>query len=169
METGDEPAGGRGALFAQRIEREEIPEQSPVVELEAYWNSLPRSNGLPSRRDIDPVEIGGELLPWIFLLDVLREDGQLDYLYRLSGTSNVELVGRDSTGRRASEIFGSEERAFLIDTFDVTVAEKVPTYWYAEVPQEQYDSVKVYRGLFPLADDGVTVDKLICAAAPSIT
>lgn len=169
MKTGDGPVGGLGSLFAQRIEREDLPERSLVVELEAYWNSLPREGGLPARRDIDPVEIGGELLSWIFLLDVLREDGQLDYLYRLSGTSNVELVGRDATGRRASEIFGTEERTFLIDTFDVTVAEGVPTYWYAEVPQDRYDFVRVYRGLFPLAEDGITVDKLICAAVPSKT
>jgi hypothetical protein len=80
MKTGDGPAGGKWALFAQRMERGDLPEQSLVVELEAYWNSLPCSDGLPSRRDIDPVEIGGELLPWIFLLDVIREDGRLDYL-----------------------------------------------------------------------------------------
>ena len=55
MKTGDEPAGGTGSLFAQRIERGDIPELSLVVELEAYWNSFLCSNGLPSRRDIDPV------------------------------------------------------------------------------------------------------------------
>ena len=80
MKTGHGPAGGTGSLFAQRIERGDIPELSLVVELEAYWNSLPCSDGLPSRRDIDPVEIGGALLPWIFLLDVICEDGRLDYL-----------------------------------------------------------------------------------------
>lgn len=136
MKTGDGPAGGKGALFAQRMERGDLPEQSLVVELEAYWNSLPCSDGLPSRRDIDPVEIGGELLPWIFLLDVIREDGRLDYLYRLTGTSNVELVGRDPTGQRASEIFANDEHAFVIETFDQTVNERMPTYWYAEVPQD---------------------------------
>ena len=92
----DELAGGRGSLFAKRVMREELPEQPLLVELENYWNSLPSSNGLPSRRDIDPTEIGGGLLPWIFMLDVIREDGELDYLYRLTGTSNVELVERDS-------------------------------------------------------------------------
>ena len=166
MKTGDGPAGGKWALFAQRMERGDLPEQSLVVELEAYWNSLPCSDGLPSRRDIDPVEIGGELLPWIFLLDVIREDGRLDYLYRLTGTSNVELVGRDPTGQRASEIFADDEHAFVIETFDQTVNERMPTYWYAEVPQDHYDVVRVYRGLFPLLDDGITVDKLICAAVP---
>ena len=166
MKTGHGPAGGTGSLFAQRIERGDIPELSLVVELEAYWNSLPCSDGLPSRRNIDPVEIGEALLPWIFLLDVIREDGRLDYLYRLAGTSNVELVGRDPTGRRSSEIFADDEHAFVIETFDQTVNERVPTYWYVEVPQDHYDVVRVYRGLFPLSDDGITINKLICAAVP---
>ena len=94
---GDGPAGGTGSLFAQRIERGDIPKLSRVVELEAHWNSLLCSDGLPSRRDIDSVEIGGALLPWLFLLDFIREDKRLDYLYRLAGTINVELVGRDPT------------------------------------------------------------------------
>jgi hypothetical protein len=46
------------------------------------------------------------------------------------------------------------------------VSEGVPTFWYAEVPEDRYDFVRVYRGLFPLADDGITVDKLICAVVP---
>lgn len=80
MKTGEGPAGGTGALLAHRMGHGDLPEQSLVVELEAYWNSLPCSDGLPKPRDIDPVEIGGELLPWIFLLDVICEDGRLDYL-----------------------------------------------------------------------------------------
>jgi hypothetical protein len=75
-------------------------------------------------------------------------------------------VGRDPTGQRASEIFADDEHAFVIETFDQTVNERMPTYWYAEVPQDHYDVVRVYRGLFPLSDDGITVDKLICAAVP---
>ena len=94
------------------------------------------SDELPSRRDIHPVEIGEALLPWIFLLDVIREDRRPDYLYRLAGTSNVELVGRDPTGRRSSEIFADDEHAFVIETFDQTGNERVPTYCYAEVPQD---------------------------------
>jgi hypothetical protein len=76
------------------------------------------------------------------------------------------LLGRDPTGQRASEIFADGEHAFVIVTLDQTVNERMPTYWYAEVPQEQHNVVRVYRGLLPLLDDGITVDKLICAAVP---
>jgi len=90
----------------------------------------------------------------------------LDYLYRLTGISNVELVGRDPTGQRASEIFVDHEHAFVIETFDQTVNERMPTYSYAEVPPDHNEVVRVYRGLFPLSDDGITIDKLICAEVP---
>ena len=42
---------------------------------------------MPSRAGIDPVNIRGDLLPLLFLLDVVRGDEGLDYLYRLVGTA----------------------------------------------------------------------------------
>ena len=63
-----------------------------------------------------------------------------------------------------SDVMGTEERRFLMDTFDQTVQEMGATYWLAEVPQDRYGVVKVFRGLFPLSSDGEEVDKLICVA-----
>ena len=63
-----------------------------------------------------------------------------------------------------SEVMGTEERRFLMDTFDRTVQEMRATYWLAEVPQDRNGVVKVFRGLFPLPSDGEKVDKLICIA-----
>lgn len=99
-------------------------------------------------------------------MDVVEEGGSRDYFYRLAGTSNVELVGRDPTGQFASDVFGSEERKFLMSTFDETVDEIGPTYWDAEVPQEKYDLVRVTRGLFPLGRIDTRVERLICIAVP---
>ena len=42
---------------------------------------------MPSRADIDPVNIRVDLLPLLFLMDVVRGDGGLDYLYRSVGTA----------------------------------------------------------------------------------
>lgn len=166
MPSNDKSTGNAEFLFAERIEWTELPPDSKILELRTYWENLRQGDVLPSRGSIDPLEIGTSLLPWIFILDVLPQEDGLDYHYRLAGTSNVELVGRDPTGKRASDIFGSQERAFMIETFNQTVKEGAPTYWYGDIPQEIYERVRVYRGLFPLADDGKTVNKLICAAVP---
>ena len=66
------------------------------------------SDGLSSWREIDQVEVIGECLPWIFLLDVIRPDERLDNLYRLTGTSNVELVEQDPNGRLVSGMFTND-------------------------------------------------------------
>ena len=63
-----------------------------------------------------------------------------------------------------SEVMGTEDRRFLMDTFDQTVQEMGAAYWLAEVPQDRNGVVKVFRGLFPLSSDGEKVDKLICIA-----
>jgi hypothetical protein len=137
-----------------------------VLELDLFLRSLTPENQLPSRSKIDPSEISIALLPWLFMVDVKNNDGALDYQYRLAGTSNVQLVGRDPTGKLASSIFGEDERAFMMDTFDITVREKQPTFWHAAVPHDQHQFVTVYRGIFPLSTDGLNVDILIAAAVP---
>lgn len=153
-------------LFATRIGREAVPAGSLIHDLAQYWSDHRVGDRLPGRADIDPVTLPRPLLQWIFMMDVLRSPQGLDYRYRLVGTSNVQLVGRDATGRLASEIFHGSDREFVMATFDVTVEEAVPTYWHAAVPQDKFDRIEVYRGLFPLAADGRTVDMLICAAVP---
>jgi len=154
---------------AKQIARGDVPNECLVAALERYWQSLRRGRLMPSRADIDPVNIDVDLLPFLFLLDVVRGDDGIDYFYRLVGTANVDLVGRDPTGKLMSEVMGSEERRFIMETFDQTVQERAPTYWLAEVPQDRYGLVRVYRGLFPLSSDGEYVDKLICAAEATRT
>jgi hypothetical protein len=121
---------------------------------------------LPSRAQFDPVSMDRNLLPWIFMLDVLDDDTGMDYRYRLAGTGNVQLVGRDATGKLASSIFGDEDRRYMMETFPMTVREKCPTYWHASVPHDRHNHVSIFRGIFPLSTDGTNVDILIAAAVP---
>ena len=166
MTTDDDRVGRHGVLSANRLERSQIGDDSLLVALEYYWNDLRGERRMPSSSEINPLEIGTALLPWIFLLDVIEDAGSRDYFYRLAGTSNVELVGRDPTGRLASDVFGSEDRKFMMATFDATVDEIGPTYWNAEVPQKKYDVVWVIRGLFQLGQSDIRVERLICIAVP---
>jgi hypothetical protein len=153
-------------LYANRIDSNDIPPESLVLELHHYWRSLARADQLPSRSQIDPVDIARILLPWIFMVDVLNDGCKPDYRYRLAGTSNVRLVGRDPTGKLASSIFRDDDRTFMMETFHTTVRERQPTYWHAAVPHDKYHFVNVYRGIFPLSSDGEKVDILIAAAVP---
>lgn len=155
-------------LSADPVAIDAFPARSPVVLLHDYWQSIrPDPGRLPGRQHMDPLDIDRTVLPWIFLMDVIRSDGSpLDYRYRFVGTSNVTLVGRDATGQLASAVFGRVDAAFVLETFDLTVRAGEPTYWVARVPHDRIGEVTIHRGLFPMARDGVTVDMLLCIAAP---
>lgn len=155
-------------LSADPVGVDAFPEGSPVLRLHRYWRSIaPSPDTLPGRQHVDPLDIGPWLMPWIFLMDVIREHGApFDYLFRLVGTSSAALVGRDATGQRASEVFGRVDAGFMLATFDQTVAGGAPTFWIATVPHDRIGEVTIHRGLFPLARDGRTVDMLLCLSAP---
>lgn len=52
-------------------------------QLHAYWKSRCRDRQMPSRSDIDPIDVP-TLLPCIFLVDVLNDPR--DFRFRLAGT-----------------------------------------------------------------------------------
>lgn len=163
-----DPTDAFQPLNAEQVRIETFSADSPVTLLHRYWRSIaPTPDALPGRQHLDPLDIDPIILPWLFIMDVERVAGaELDYTYRLVGTGNVTLVGRDATGQRASTVFGRTGSGFVMGTFDQTVASAAPTYWVATVPHERFGHVTIHRGLFPLARDGRTVDMLLCVAAP---
>ncbi|GHD56145.1 hypothetical protein GCM10017083_35920 [Thalassobaculum fulvum] len=155
-------------LSADPVDIDSLPAGSPVLQLHDYWRSIaPTRALLPGRQHLDPLDIDPQVMPWVFLMDVVRRDGApLDYRYRLVGTGNVGLVGRDATGELASAVFNRVDAPFVLDTFDLTVENAAPTYWIATVPNDVIGMVTIHRGLFPMARDGRTVDMLLCIAVP---
>lgn len=66
-----------------------------------YWQSKCQGADLPSRDDLDPLEIP-DLLPHVILLDVRHEPR--DFRYRLIGTGVTRHLERDLTGSWMTEI-----------------------------------------------------------------
>ncbi|UUX51565.1 PAS domain-containing protein [Nisaea acidiphila] len=154
-------------LYSERISLEDLPEDSRVRDTHKFWRDLSPAPTLPARSDFGPADIPRDILPWIFLMEVLREaDGKFDFRYKLAGTSNVSLVQRDPTGKRASEIFRNGDRNFMLESFDITVLLAEPTFWDAAVPHDRIEQIEIWRGLFPLAEDRKTVDTLLGIAVP---
>jgi len=154
-------------LFLKRVTLDEVPEDSLTRTAYQFWRGLIMEPALPARTDFKPEAVPRKVLPWVFLMDVIRaSDGTLDYRYRLNGTSNVSLVGRDPTGKLASEIFAKTERRFMLDSFNMTVKEKAPTFWVGAVPHDRIDQINIWRGLFPLASDRENVDHILGIAVP---
>ncbi|MBO6560960.1 MAG: PAS domain-containing protein [Nisaea sp.] len=154
-------------LYAERISLEKLPDESLVRQAHTFWRGLVDAPALPARSDFTPLDVPRPILPWLFIMEVLREPGgRLDYRYRLAGTSNVSVVNRDPTSKLASEVFKESDRAFMLKSFDITVTGAEPTFWDAAVPHERIEKVDLWRGLFPLAEDRMTVDTLLGIAVP---
>ncbi|WP_282606640.1 PAS domain-containing protein [Pelagibius sp. Alg239-R121] len=73
---------------------------------EAYelWQRLSGARDLPSRRDLDPIQIPRPMLPHIQLLDI-EAGPPARYHWRLIGTHITNALGRDSTGKYWDELY----------------------------------------------------------------
>lgn len=91
-----------------------------------YWRSKIRSNRLPTRRDIDPVEIP-KLLPHVLLTEIRSEPFQARY--RLAGTALADIYGFDYTGSVLSaEREGEEGYAYYVEIYRRLCREKQPLF-----------------------------------------
>ena len=154
-------------LFAERVDFEDLPEQSLIRTAYAFWRALAPEPSLPARSGFDATDVPRKILPWVFLHDVVRnDDGGLDYRCKLMGTSVVAMIGFDPTGHLNTEYFSTPELRYLNDSLDLTVHQAVPTFWKAGVPHTRYETVAVWRGIFPLASDRKTVNMILGIGEP---
>jgi hypothetical protein len=148
---------------SDNIEYEIVDEPgAPMLgDLVAYWDVKRAGRLAPPRSAIDPVDIPRHL-PHLFMLDVVDDGG--DFRFRLIGTAIVQGLGRDSTGRRFSELFQEqpESLARLLARFTVVVHEKRPSFsrgrifWHADKTHCSFAAVSV-----PLSEDGSTVNIIL--------
>jgi len=82
-----------------------------LLRLLDYWRGKRRGRPMPSRDDIDPVEIGWALSR-IFLVDYSPEDG---FRYRLAGAEIAAVVGRGNLRGLSLIDFLTPERARFVE------------------------------------------------------
>lgn len=144
----------------------DIPHNSPIHLFHDYWMSIKPDGRLPGRQHLCPTDIP-RIVSWLFLVNVVRDEmGQMEFIYRLLGTSNVNLVGLDATGKRVHEAFEPAAAEVIVSHYRQTVEAGTPTFWSTDVPTEERRFIRCYRGLFPLAADGDTVDMLAGMLVP---
>ena len=88
-----------------------------------YWDSKRNGRRMPSRADLDPLEIP-RFLPDICLVDVVPDARR--YVYRLIGTNEVAMRGRDPTGLPVGEgYFGTSAQSVFLN-YDGVVRSREP-------------------------------------------
>lgn len=131
----------------------------------AYWLALKPSLALvPSREDVDPLEMPRSLLPWINLIEVHREDGELRYRHRLVGTGIVDMRNRDGTGRWFQDLYDDARLARVRRVLDPVVRDGRPRILEDDLGNTGRSYRTLHSLVLPLAADGVTIDLLMAVA-----
>jgi hypothetical protein len=128
--------------------------------LATYLAAKAPNGKLPGRQHVDPVEIP-RLLPYLSLVDVVRDAGALRYRFRLIGTDVVAKTAKDVTGKWVEDAFPAEAAAAIIQAYDGVVATRTPHHWANVMAVPGREHIRFERIVFPLASDGKTIDMLI--------
>lgn len=129
-------------------------------DLATYLAAKAPPGRLPGRHHIDPIEIP-RLLPYLNLVDVVREADRRRYRFRLVGTDVAAKNGSDVTGKWVEDAFPPEPAAAITSAYDEVVATRTPHHWASVMGIPGREHVRFERIMFPLASDGETVDMLI--------
>lgn len=131
----------------------------------AYWLSRKPGPALvPSRQDIDPLEMPRTLLPWINLIEVHRADGGLQYRHRLVGTGIVDMRNRDGTGQWFADLYDHARLTRVRRVLDQVVRDSQPRILQDDLGNTGRSYRTLHSLVLPLAADGVTIDMLMAVA-----
>lgn len=134
-----------------------------IREIHAYWEGKRRGRLMPSRADIDPSEMI-QFLPNIVLVDVLSH-APLTLVYRLVGTREVAVRGRDPTNRRVDDSFYCRSRDAALANYREVIESRAPVF-EADDHRSPFSRLNEHGSVFlPLSDDDRTVNKILVYTA----
>jgi len=124
----------------------------------AYWRRKRQARAMPSRGDIDPIEIP-KLLPNLQLID--RVGAQ--FRYRLVGTALVEAFGKDFTGQYLEDFADRQRSEFIGKVFASVWSARRPAFLSSQYVTTKSVSLIANRLYLPLSDDDREVNMILGA------
>lgn len=139
----------------------------PLADFLHHWLVLKdAAGGVPSKRDIDALQIPPHLLPGIGLIDWVPrhpaadpEDGRL--YYRLLGTAHRRATDHDYTGRYFDDLYTPEQVARLNAEYLGILRSGQPHYARRGSLKHGREFIMFQRILAPLLDESGTARHLI--------
>ncbi len=130
-----------------------------------YWESRKGTRLLPSRADIDPVDMR-PYLRHVFLMDVVPPTGPgaHRFRFRLAGTEVVERFGEELTGRFLDEVDLNSVGDAILGQYAKAVDTGLPVHGLWEYTKNSGRFMSYERIILPLSTDGTAVDMLLCGA-----
>jgi len=119
------------------------------------WKSKCGDNCIPSRSDFDPIDMV-RFLPGITLVDVDRETFELTY--RLVGTNEVAVRGKDPTGENVKAHFHANNWEDAWKNYHHVIKTKGVAYDDSDIPNSNGAMVGDETVFVPLSPDGEHVN-----------
>jgi hypothetical protein len=123
-----------------------------------YWKAKAGDRPMPSRADIDPLEMKewlGNLVLVEFFGDVRK------FRVRLDGTNIAEMGGSGRTGKGLEALTSEQEQLLLMDQYRPVLQEGRPAYYEAEFTNSDGRYLREAKLLLPLSADGTTVNMVL--------
>jgi hypothetical protein len=136
-----------------------LPPSEMLVGLYRYWDGKRAGRSMPSRDDIDPLDIR-DCMPSLIICDV--ETAPLRFRYRLIGTRLTELVHRDVTGRYMDESLYGDNIEVVKEPFVETYETRAPVVVSGRLIWGNIERAVAALAL-PLSNDGKTVNMILFA------
>lgn len=128
------------------------------VELERYWSSLPKTRGVPMRKDVDPVAMAGLLEDSFILERVAPGVARI----RVAGRNVAKLIGMEPRGLPLTAVLLPNSRAAMANYLEVAFTGpsivELPLEAPRAVGQPKLDG-KIM--LLPLRDDHGRVSRVL--------
>lgn len=150
----------------QTIALSEVDRFHPVSMMADYCATMAREVCplAPLWSDFDPMAIP-RALAWVILIK--RENASSEgHLIRLMGEGAINLYSANLTGLTISQAY---ERRLITEPWKnlAEVAEtRQATFHRGNVPREERNFIRIYRGCFPFCDERRNITRLIVVIAP---
>ena len=140
-----------------------------------YWVAKHRDRRLPSRGDLDPVDLA-DCLGGLMLLDVVGVGAGQDFAVRLAGQQVEEAFGRSLRGQKLLGVFKDMADTDCFRRFRLAAITGEADFRSADLAGLGRPFVHYDRAMLPLSEDGSTITHLLCcyvfthrAVSPSAT
>lgn len=147
------------SISEELLELEQIPKlgQRHIAVVYEHWKRLRGERVMPARREIDPFALKSAL--GLIIIAQHEPEGD-DFRFTLFGTMIAQAMGRDYTGRLASELTPKSYATAILESYRTVRRSGEPRLTRLSIGP--VNNVMVYhRLLLPLGADGKTVDSLL--------
>lgn len=149
----------KGVLDSRLVNGPEDLPDGPLSDFYHYWVGKMADSGLPSRHEIDAAELPN-LLRHLMLVDVVPTEDGRRFRFRLMGEQHIAVAGRNVTGQFMDEALETDVDEVQA-SYDLVADTRKPHYWRHRFLIVGGEKLTYERTLFPLADDGGTVDTVV--------